>query len=178
MNRSICLMLLSWTLACAPTQVYTRPIDDETLGQAKTFAFRPTEDAPSGYRRTRLSDEVRSIVDAKATELLEARGWRAAAPDRADLVVRVGVGARAVGAVAAAKLDAIGGQVTVVDPDGPFNYTEGSLVIDIFDGRTGRRVWHGSAFELIHVGRVDRGRIRRAVERVLSTFPPQATASR
>jgi hypothetical protein len=58
-------------------------------------------------------------------------------------------------------------------------YTEGTLSIDVFDGRSHRPVWHGWATKTLSQSDVTNSEepIRRAVAAVLEKFPPQATSS-
>jgi hypothetical protein len=57
-------------------------------------------------------------------------------------------------------------------------YQEGTLSIDVFDARTQRPVWHGWAKKELSRSDIEQSAepIRRAVEAVLSKFPPSAAS--
>jgi hypothetical protein len=58
-------------------------------------------------------------------------------------------------------------------------YTERSVVIDIYDARSRRPIWHGVGTDREYRDKVDYGKLDRAVVAALSQFPPQqATATR
>ena len=54
-----------------------------------------------------------------------------------------------------------------------YNVTERSLVIDIYDTRTNRPVWHGVAKKDAYTDDVDYARLDQTIAAVLSRFPPQ-----
>ena len=52
------------------------------------------------------------------------------------------------------------------------NYTEGTLAIDVFDSRTQRPVWNGTATKIVDEGDGRPEVIQRIVNSVLADFPP------
>ncbi|HEY1143732.1 MAG TPA: DUF4136 domain-containing protein [Sphingomicrobium sp.] len=52
-------------------------------------------------------------------------------------------------------------------------YTERSVIIDIYDGPTKRPIWHGEAANNEYYDRVDYAKLDRAVDAALANFPPQ-----
>ena len=59
-------------------------------------------------------------------------------------------------------------------------YTEGTLAIDIYDVQGKAPVWHGSGTKTVSTsevgarrGKIDSGKIREAVARILKEFPPE-----
>ena len=170
--RMMGMLLLVPLGACAPSlQVYTHADRDASLEGLHSFAIGSAEAAPSGYRRGSVAAEVTRLVDDSATGVLTAKGYVTAPVDSADLVVRVGVGQRQKVEAPIQQQDSTGDQVAIADLDGPFIYTEQELVIDVFNGKTSRRVWHGAARGLIEPGNIDRAAIKQAVERMLASFP-------
>jgi hypothetical protein len=58
-------------------------------------------------------------------------------------------------------------------------YTERSVVIDIYDARTRRPIWHGVGSDREYRDEVDYAKLDRAIVAALARFPPQpATATR
>ena len=58
-------------------------------------------------------------------------------------------------------------------------YTERSVVIDIYDARSRRPIWHGVGTDREYRDKVDYAKLDRAVVAALAQFPPQpATAQR
>ena len=52
-------------------------------------------------------------------------------------------------------------------------YTERSVIIDIYDGRSRRPIWHGVAAHREYSDKVDYVKMDRAVDAALAKFPPQ-----
>lgn len=52
-------------------------------------------------------------------------------------------------------------------------YTERSVIIDIYDGPTKRPIWHGEAADNEYYDKVDYTKLDRAVDAALANFPPQ-----
>lgn len=133
----------------------------------------PTSDVtPSPLNRRRIEEAIESELVAKGFV-------PAASRDAADFVVSYSVGARD-------RIDARSfpapyagiwhwgrryyGQEVDVDV-----YREGTLAIDVFDGKTHQPVWHGWASKRITDEDVKQAaqRIRAAVAAILDRFPPR-----
>ena len=54
-----------------------------------------------------------------------------------------------------------------------YTVTQRSIVIDVYDATTRAAAWHGVVRRESYSGRVDYGRLDRAVDAVLAKFPPQ-----
>ena len=127
-----CLLLVSVCVAaCAPrakieTEVLGPPTDFASL---RSFAIVATEDASGMVQR--------DIEQAISTRLVE-KGLTPMGIDAADMIVVFRASA-----VEVLKRELDG------DPDANFyriaEYTEGTLVIDVFDRAQARRIWHGQA---------------------------------
>jgi hypothetical protein len=52
-------------------------------------------------------------------------------------------------------------------------YTERSVIIDMYDGPTKRPIWHGEAMDREYYDNVDYAKLDRAVDAALANFPPQ-----
>ena len=171
-NKRLIWCALLAMAGCAPSlQVYTHTARNASFKGLHTFAIGSAEEAPRGYRRGSVASKVISVVAADVESELTAKGLEQVSIESSDLVVRLGVGQRHKEETPLQQTDSTGDQVTVVDPDGPFNYTEQELVIDVFQGRTNHRLWHGAAREIIEPGEVDDAALNHAVRRLLVDFP-------
>jgi len=153
----------------------------------RTVSFDPGQMPPGAYSTSPQSVDVWQHVREAATGVLESRGYVLAAPDKADLVVRIQVGRRQ---TTAPVTSPIGLQPTypgyvpdylpVVPPyHGYFDQegqelVEGAFVIDAFDGKTHQLLWHGFARAVVRPEKVDYDHLGRDVESVLASFPSAA----
>lgn len=123
-----------------------------------------------------LEQEIRAAVDQN----LEQKGYQKRGdPQSADLVLSFSLGARERIQVdsypvrAGYRYGPYGGPRGAWVSD-VYTYTEGTLAIDVFDGKTNRAVWHSWA-----TGRVSpsadpekrRARVKEVVEAILAEFP-------
>jgi hypothetical protein len=131
------------------------------------------------------SAEARAEIRETAARVLEARGYALADKEGADLVLRIeegrrhrrvtekrpapatGSGIGTSGTVGTMDMMSYGAKLEDVEKD----LVEGAFAIDAFDGQTNDLVWKGSARAEIRAGKVNHGRLRRAVESVLRSFP-------
>ncbi len=183
MNRSLnraalgsTLLMVALAAGCAPSlQVYSH--QSQSFGHYATFALSTTDTAPPRFRRGVLKVEAATVVGNDVNAVLSERGYHAAAsPDQADLIVRYGVGEHAKVEAPKQSDDATGASTETEekDMDAPFNYTEQTLVVDIFDAKTSRRVWHGVAREILSPDKVDSAAIEHAVRAMMAQFPTSA----
>lgn len=150
------ILLVAW--GCAPVRVTTEATPGTDFSRFRTYAQNVPQDAGVA--------SVRDRVELEIARQLEAKGYRPAPVQEADLVVTFR-GDR----VSKTRTQDAG------DPDANYyvvrDYVEGTLTIDVYERATRELVWHG-------VGRVDLSRqadvpdaAARAVERVLARFPSQ-----
>jgi hypothetical protein len=138
--RSVLGVLLLGSLACTPIQVVTDADPDTDFSRFSSYAqVPPPAESPAlpNYSRAlgaRIQQEIASLLDAK--------GYRAARPEQADLRV-----AFHVSDTSRERL------VVAPDPDANYQvlepYLEGTLEIEVVDARSGRRVWHGHGQSVI-----------------------------
>lgn len=134
----------------------------------RTFAVGSVEHALPGYRRTPLDPETLAAVRADVEADFKARGYTPAPLGEADFIVCVASGSRPDELVTMER-DAVG-YLVGRRAEGPFVYTERTLVIDVFDRDHARRVWHGSADDLLQPTR-DRRAVAKAIRALVERFP-------
>jgi putative flippase GtrA len=156
---------------CAPALTVRTRIDASAPLRYSTFALAVVEHAPDGYRRAPLLRDVVAAIDEVAPTALGARGYRIAPIEAADLIVRIAVGERGMREEAGQQTDSTGSQVTLDDPDGPFNYLERAIELEAVDAHTRRPVWRGLATSIATRGWVERDEIRSAVDALAARLP-------
>ncbi|MGA3120333.1 MAG: DUF4136 domain-containing protein [Polyangiaceae bacterium] len=184
---------------CAPAiHVHAIQSPDAHFERYRTIAFDVSRRAPAGHVASPRSADVREHVRQLAAAILQSRGYGLAAHEHADLVVRIEAGRREVEVPTGTGIMPLGGGVSGLPEASRANDTpgnvpgpadmgtseyhgeldqeegdlvEGAFVIDAFDGETHQLVWHGSARTEVNPGPVDYGRLGRAVESVLASFP-------
>jgi hypothetical protein len=172
--------LVSMFAACATTfETHADHDRKQNFGTYRTFAWisdQPMMTAPGEARASPLNQ--RRIEEAIEKEFT-AKGFRKVAErDTADFVVSYTVGAR----------DRLDVQSYPTPYRGPWlwgwpyfghdvdvtSYREGTLAIDVFDGKTHQPVWHGWASRRISDADVKNAAelIPPAVASILKKFPP------
>lgn len=174
-------LCLGATAGCAP-RMYVRSDYDraQDFSRYATYAWMSDDPviSPKGETSQVSPLNRRRIVAAIESELAEKGMRKIEDRDAADFVVAYTVGARD-------KIDVqsypaayhgswrwgwpyFGNEVDV------HAYTEGTLAIDIFDGKTRQPVWHGRAQKRITAQDIEdaAGQIRAATSMILSEFPP------
>jgi hypothetical protein len=159
--------------ATAPPTVQTDADPQTDFSRYRTYAW-VYQGPPSGMSES-LYEAVRDSIDRQ----LAAEGF--APGDPGDFAVAFTVGARSKAAIEDFGPygpfypgDAFGygwGVIGYSDID-VRNVTEGSLVIDIYDVKTRKPIWHGVATGSLGSRRAGAGEIDRAVSAVLAEFPP------
>ena len=166
----LALVLLAACGGMSTTSDYDRAYD---FAGATTFAF-PSDLGKGSARVGEVSPLVAKRVMADITTALEAKGFgRVESPEDADLVVVPHGGTQEKTEVSSTPYSYTynpwwGDTVDV------YQYTEGTMVIDFVDRRTGNLVWRGSATAVVD-NPPKHDKIEEAVTRVLETFPPRPT---
>lgn len=166
MRKGLGVLLLG-SLACAQVQVATE-VDPETdFARFSSYAqVPPPAETPAAPRYSAALGEK---IQQEIASQLDARGYRAAPEDQADL--RVGFN---VSGSSRTRL------VVAPDPDATYQveqpYVEGTLEIDVVDARNGRRVWRGrGTAEILTSGQLIRESVEDtalgAVRAILAKFP-------
>lgn len=141
---------------------FTHPEAD--FSRYKTWVAVPRDQMPWGYERTELSPKARQVAVAAAVGELEKRGWREAdSLEAADVVLITGVGRRTRKEGSVTPSLTPGDFAMLVEAD-EREIQEGSIVVDAFDRRSRRHIWHG------HVSAQIRGDRKRASESDWKTF--------
>jgi hypothetical protein len=163
--RLVCFLVAFACLGCSPKpRVRSQATPGTDFTKYHTYAIKPGNVAYPGAPESQRTEIAKRIQDAVAMEL-ESRGLEPQ-PDEPDLVVTYTAGARqgggaAVGVRAAEGVDARepGGNPydepgalraqelpdAAADAELRSHYLEGSLVIDLLDGKTRRLVWRATA---------------------------------
>ena len=169
-SRAVLLMGSAFSLACCASKPqiasdYDRSVNFSTY---HTFALmrREQRGVPESLLTMRAERDI--------TQELQRRGYTVASdPASADFAIDFRIVARdriAITSYPAAygRPSVWGGNIDV------HPYSEGTLTIDVFDGRTHRPVWHGGAQK--ELSRTDFGQpaepMSQAVSSVLAAFPP------
>ena len=135
----------------------------------RTFAILPAAGAPTGFHAVGGFADRLPIIDEALCAALSAKGYEPAPFERADIVVTLAIGERALrGDVAR---DSQGPLVRLPEPDAPVVDVEGAIVVDAFDAKTRRWVWQGSLRDLIAPNLFDTLTLRRVVRAALADFP-------
>jgi hypothetical protein len=176
-----------WTLSCASPMKIGFDMDPAAdLSRYKTFAWvgpGPLTKAKSGMNTPSFispfdDQRIRSAVN----RTLENLGyWLAVAPEAADMVV-----AYSVGSEEKVRVHQSPGMVTSVYPYGGRyryggwhstssvsvqQYKEGTLSIELYDGKTEQAVWIGWASKRLSRSDDSRTVISEAVSKILQEFP-------
>ena len=176
-----------WTLSCASPMKTGFDMDPAAdLSRYKTFAWvgpGPLTKAKSGMNTPSFispfdDQRIRSAVN----RTLENLGyWLAVAPEAADMVV-----AYSVGSEEKVRVHQSPGMVTSVYPYGGRyqyggwhstssvsvqQYKEGTLSIELYDGKTEQAVWIGWASKRLSRSDDSRTVIAEAVSKILQEFP-------
>lgn len=174
-------LLLGFALGCASTRAYSDFDPNARFDTYKTFAWLTPEAAPSQVQPGSpnldplLARRIRDTIDAH----LEAKGYQRV-PDReaSDFVVSFSVGSREKISVQSTPSMGAGGWYGryggwYASSVSARSYTEGTLAIDIFDGKSHQAVWHGWASKRIS-DTADRAKlVAEVVGAILAKFPPQ-----
>jgi hypothetical protein len=134
----------------------------------RTFAQSPppTQRVKSlpGYSEI-LGRQIRDMIASD----LQSKGYRSVAAEDADLLVAFSVSGQP-------RTDVVGGGVGYYGWGGGTytqHYVVGRLVVDIFDNRSKKLLWHGWADKEIFGTKGDGKGVERVVQAVMKEFPPE-----
>jgi hypothetical protein len=147
-----------------PLSIHTAKNPTASFAQYRAFSFGPAEGPPRGYQVSSRAAELQSRLRPLIAAALTQRGY--AASPKGDFFVMFGSGKRT---VAIHEESAVGGEWLPDDENADF--VEGSLVIDVFDGATGGRVWHGAGQAKIDPDHIDDALLQRTVAELVAAFP-------
>jgi hypothetical protein len=179
-DRPACVLLLAWfTVACAGVQARSDFDPNARFDAYRTFAW-PAEE-PGTLAGAAGTEGVDPLLARRLRESieshLEARGYRRLDdPAAADFVVSFSMGRREkIRIQSSPTLDGrsygyggwyAGSGVTAT------SYTEGTLAIDVFDGRSHLAVWHGWASKRVNETTERVALVDEVVGAILAQFPP------
>jgi hypothetical protein len=179
-HRPACVLLLAWfTLGCAGVQARSDFDPNARFDAYHSFAW--LGEAPGTLPGGAGSEGVDPLLARRIRESieshLEARGYRKVDdPAAADFVVSFSLGKREKiqiqsGPTLGGGYYGYGGwyagsSVTAT------SYTEGTLSIDIFDGRSHLAVWHGWASKRVNEATDRAALVDEVVGAILAKFPP------
>lgn len=173
--RANALVAAMGLVACAPLkmqiQAGARPGTD--FGRYATYAWKTSGTAapewPAKEDRAALDWQIRPLIDRQ----MAARGYRLVGNDGADLLIGHHVDTRERTTEDTfgdyARYRAEGG---TEDPSTAWvqGYEEGTLVIELSDGRSRQLVWYGSATAVVNP-KLREKRMPVAVEQIFERFP-------
>jgi hypothetical protein len=163
------LLVAVWALAVAVLGIDVKTDFDHhaNFSQYKTYSWAKV-DTPDPL----WNDRVKEAVDRALT----AKGW-SQVPSGGDVSV-VAVGTTRQKPTLRSFYDGFGGgwlwggfgeTTTYVD-----NYTEGTLVVDLFDSASKKLIWRGSATDVLSgKPEKDEKKVDKAVAKMFDHFPPQ-----
>jgi hypothetical protein len=171
-----CLLLIS-LIACTPAKPVLDYSDIYNFSAVRTYAMASRDDMQDN--EALISDMMRNRIELAIESQMDAKGFKSVTRDKADVHVAYYV------------ITQERQQVTQVDRPvyrcrycAPAwasdvqvrQYTEGTLIIDVIDGKTRKAVWRGST-----AGRINpkadmddrKEQINKAVAFLLDSFPPR-----
>ena len=152
--------------AAESPQVHSAVNPAASFDHYRTFSLGPAEAAPAGYQGSPRSAEVRRRLTPVISAALAGKGYTEAT-GKGDLLVLFGSGRREVAIPQGSS------SVTAewLPDDEDTDFVEGALVIDVYDGATGVRVWHGASRASINPARPDDTHLDRSAMALLANFP-------
>lgn len=160
---------LSWPLPIGKLQAEEIPISIDyrrniDFSKYRTYAWRTWKLAHPA-----LNPQVHKRIVAALETQMEARGLQKQTEGRPDLFVTYHAGRR---------------KKSVKDPFGParrtaetdevaLEYTQGTLIVDLLDGKTMQQIWRGVATAVVSEElEENEDKVDRACERLFAGFPP------
>ncbi len=180
-KRSIAALtgaLLCAVTACEPAiHVYAAQSVTAHLERYGAVAFDLSPEAPSTFATSPQSMAVTRKVRDVAADVLESHGYRLSQSD-ADLILRVQAGRRVPELVVSFRPVPVVVTSTRADTDLRAmevpSSVDAAFTIDAFDAKTHEWLWRGAAETEIIPGQIDEGRLARATEALLASFPSHA----
>jgi hypothetical protein len=149
--------LLLAALACAPVQVTTEAEPGTDFGAYRSYTIAPHQEENA---------DVGERLEREVEQVLAAKGYRPAPPAAADLLVSF-----------AASGESRTRRTLAGDPDANYyveqSYVAGTVAIDVFDARSGERIWHGVGERDVLREQDAPEAAAEAARAVLAEFPPQ-----
>src|SRR3954463_8128965 len=151
-------------------KVTTDYAKEANLGQYKAFMWIMEPTTTNPLMRQRIIDEVNSTLTAKGLKLVTADADLAIAAHTATREERTldtfyngfGGGSRWGGG--------FGSATTTVN-----RYDVGTFVVDLFDARTKKAIWRGSATKMISGSpQQNAGSLNKAIAKMFERYPPQS----
>jgi hypothetical protein len=173
--------LIAFLTACATIRTGSHYDETTNFGAYQTFSW--IDEAPyiDGDSDVRISPLTQSKIQQAIQTQLESKGYSFAEDrDSADFVVAYTVGTREKISVTSYPVDFHGswgwhvhGSYYYVREYSEHRYTEGTLGVDIFDGKSSKPVWHGWAEKSItESDREDPSSvIKEGVAKLFQSFP-------
>jgi hypothetical protein len=156
----------------AEVTTHTATNPSASFASYRTFSFGPIEGPPNGYRMSAQPSDGLRRLQGVISAALQQRGYLPATDAKADVYVVYGAGRRTVVEHANSS---VAGEWLPDDENADF--VEGSIVIDVFDGATSKRVWHGVSATRVDLGRISDSVLKTSVSDLLASFPKGAASA-
>lgn len=151
------------TLSCASMRMSVKPQAEYDFGALHRYAWAQTESITTLMIKPEVQSRVRDAINSA----LRAKGFTVATPDEADFLVRF----RPVVEEKIADPGKLGGVGDI--GAGNRESSEGGIVIEMLDRRSGGVIWTGTASSFIG-GPSDAERVMlTATPKLLEGFPPK-----
>ena len=175
-----CVLLLAWlTLGCAGVQARSDFDPNARFDTYRTFAWLSEE--PGTLEGGGGTEEIDPLLARRIHESiedhLEAKGYRKVDDlAAADFAVSFSVGRKEKIKIQSSPTPGVGrygyGGWYAASSVSATSYTEGTLGIDIFDGKSHLAVWHGWASKRINQTTDRAALVDEVVGAILAKFPP------
>jgi hypothetical protein len=167
------LIVLGVCIGCGPT-LQVRTDYDHTLSFSRYQTFTLGEGKVIEQGAITENSFIKERIDKALKVGLTARGL-ALGGTQADLVAKYAAGARTVRELETAGIPPMVGPMWGPYPQDFWvtEHPEGTLIIDLLDGKTGKLVWRGYIVAQ-GSGLNDAGFIQKAVNKALQSYPPPA----
>lgn len=165
------LLVLPFVAGCTTLDVYSVAMPGTSFTGYHTYAHGAPEVSPRGFGRTTLTPAVWKKVQEDIDVNFAKKGYVLAAVGAApDLVVRSGSGARV---EERREGEAVHGENDWGDANVVADYTEATIVIDVFDAHTHKLLWHGASGRSLDapLTSANDASIAEAVTAILRGFP-------
>lgn len=167
------------TAACGPSIKATTDYDRSVnFGSYQTFSLVNGNSSGNPVSDQRIAADV--------TAALNSKGWREAPADQAQAAVVIHTATKTKhtyqtfydgfgwGGWGWRRWGGLGGGATTYVSD----YKVGTVVVDIFDGKTKEAIWHGYATDVLSGSAPENARInQQAVAKMFASFPPGTNAA-
>ena len=180
MIRNLVALMLTLALsACTALSVYTDFNPAAQFANYRTYSWSTTPEQVSPLLAQRIVDNIDMQLRAKGWNKVATGGDVAVAANvatRQEYYVNDYYGGPYWGGWGWGGWGGWGSPYSSIDVD---QYTERSVVIDIYDAQSRRPIWHGVGSDREYRDKIDYAKLDRAVVAALAHFPPQpATATR